>query len=273
MPLNRFQGRTLGLIGSGNMAEALARGLIEAGVFAPDCITAADPALERRRLMQQLGCRAAADNARAATADLIVIAVKPQSAQQALAPLSGRDGPEALWISIMAGVRTRLVEALLGGRPRVVRVMPNTPMLVGAGAAGAAAGRYASEEDLADAAALFRVRGVVETMSEPDLDAVTALSGSGPAYFMYLVEAMVEAAVAEGLSRGAARRLATATCRGAGALMLESAEEPAALRACVTSKGGTTQAALSVLEQADMRETIVRAVRAAARRSRELGRE
>ncbi len=277
MTEERFRGRTLGLIGCGSMAEALARGVIGAGLFSPQSILGADPDPARRAVFESLGGRALADNAQVArAADIVVIAVKPQSAVQALALPADAVRVECLWVSIMAGVPTARIEGLLaraapGTSPRVVRVMPNLALLVGVGAAGIAPGARATKADLEDTAALFAASGVVETLEEEALDAVTALSGSGPAYFMYLMEAMVEAAEAEGLPRAVALRLAAATCRGTGKLAAESGETPAALRARVTSPGGTTAAALEVLEAAGVKARLVEAVRAAAARSRELG--
>ncbi len=273
MASDRFQGRTLGLVGGGNMAMALTAGVTSAGLFAPEAVLVSDPAEDRRRLMADLGCRIAAANSEVAgNADIIVFAVKPQVADEVLSELAGAQLRDALWITIMAGVPTRRIEEKLGGSPRVVRVMPNTPMLVSQGAAGVAPGAHATEADVADTVALFEACGAVETLSEYDLDAVTALSGSGPAYFMYLVEALVQAAVEEGMTPSAALKLAAATCRGAGALLESTGDAPETLRARVTSKGGTTEAAIAVLDGADAKGILVKAVRAAAARSRELGR-
>jgi pyrroline-5-carboxylate reductase len=266
--------RTLGFIGAGNMAAAIAQGVMRAGLFPADAIIAADPAEDRRHLFAGWGCRTTASNAEAsAIADLAVLAVKPQTADAVLEELkNARPRASVLWVSIMAGVPAKRIEAKLGGGPRVVRAMPNTPMLAGEGATAVAPGSSATAKDVDDAAALFESCGVVERVSEKDMDAVTALSGSGPGYFMYLIEAMVEAAAAEGMDRKTALRLAAATCRGSGRLLETTGESPEALRARVTSKGGTTAAAISALDQAGVKDALVRAVRAAAARSRELGR-
>ena len=154
----------------------------------------------------------------------------------------------------------------------MVRVMPNLLITVGAGAAALAAGHSATEEDVAYVRQLFEVGGRAQVVEEELLDVVTALSGSGPAYFFYVIEALVEGAVAEGLPAEVARELAEATCLGAGRLLLETGGDPAEWRRRVTSKGGTSEAALRVLKEAGLREAFIRAVAAAAQRSRELGR-
>ncbi len=229
----------LAFIGGGNMAEAVVRGVLSAGLIPPADMIVADPAEGRRDMFVSLGLAATTDNRTAArSAERVLLAVKPQVMDAVLAELAGAIWPEMLVISIAAGVSTRRIEAALrqgpppdARCPRVVRVMPNTPMLVGAGMSGLVRGSAASEADLAWVRRLFDAAGrTIVLDDEKLLDAVTAVSGSGPAYFFYLVEQMVAAGVAEGLSESAALTLATQTCAGAARLLAESGVGPAELR-------------------------------------------
>jgi pyrroline-5-carboxylate reductase len=181
--------------------------------------------------------------------------------------------PDKLLISILAGVATETLEEILGGSPRVVRAMPNTPALVGEGAAGLCRGRFASPDDLAFARRLFETFGIVRLVSEEQLDAVTGLSGSGPAYIFTVIEAMADGGVQEGLTRDTALALAIQTVLGAAHLLKESGEHPAMLRDKVCSPAGTTIAAVRVLEEKGLRATLMEAVSCATRRSRELGKK
>jgi pyrroline-5-carboxylate reductase len=209
----------------------------------------------------------------AAAADLLVLCVKPQQCATVLAELKPHFQPERhLLVSILAGVRTERLEAGLGAGARVVRVMPNTPMLVGLGAAGICAGGAARDQDVAAAERLFQCASLVVRVKEPLMDAVTGLSGSGPAYLFYLVEALAEAGVQEGFPREDALRLAVRTCLGAAKMLEETGDAPEELRRRVTSPNGTTQAACEVLDNNAVKKTLVAAVRRAAERSRELGR-
>ena len=274
---NPLGGRRLGLVGAGKMAEALTRGVLAAGALPPESIVAADPDGARRELFESLGVRAVEENAEAlAASDIVVLAVKPQVMDAALAGIAGHAKPEHVFVSIAAGVPTQRIEAGLSSRPeegpRVVRVMPNTPMQVGKGAAALARGKHATPEDLAAAKALFETSGVAVEVDEKDIDAVTAVSGSGPAYAFFLAECMVEAGVAEGLAPELARDLAAATIEGAGAFLRSSPEDAAELRRRVTSPNGTTEAAFKRIEEGRVRATLVGAVRRAAERSRELAR-
>jgi len=262
----------LGFIGAGNMAEALCRGVISAGLFPAERIAAGDPSEARRRLFAEtLGVHALDDNAAVVNGSpTVVLAVKPQAMDDVLAEIGPLLGPERLVISIAAGVRIARIEAACRPGCRVVRVMPNTPLLVSAGMSALAAGTHAGADDLEAAARLFRCAGEAVFVDETALDAVTAVSGSGPAYFFYLVEAMIEAGVAEGLERDLAAKLAARTLLGAGQLLAESPHEAAELRRRVTSPGGTTEAAVGVMREKGVREALVAAVRRAAERSREL---
>jgi len=266
--------RTIGFLGAGNMAEALCRSLLASDLASPDSVIAYDPRTERVELFgRELGARVAATPEEVLrNAQVIILAFKPQDALGALQPLRGQFGPQHLVVSILAGTSTHYLEGLLPEAVRVVRVMPNLLITVGAGAAALAAGRSATEEDVAYVRQLFDVGGRAQVVEEELLDVVTALSGSGPAYFFYVIEALVEGAVAEGLPADVARELAEATCLGAGKLLLETGGDPAEWRRRVTSKGGTTEAALRVLNEAQLKKAFLRAVAAAAQRSRELGR-
>lgn len=259
----------IAFIGAGNMAEALIRGMrpTSAGL-----ILATDVRTERlEQLRAAYGIETGSDNATAAAkSDVVVLAVKPQQMSEVLATIRASISDRQLILSIAAGVTTARIERELGGTPRVVRAMPNTPALVGAGATAVCSGRFATEEDLAMAEEILRAVGLVVRVEEKDMDAVTALSGSGPAYIFYMTEAMIAAGVELGLSRETASRLAAQTAFGAGKLLMESGEPPSELRRKVTSPGGTTEAALKVMQQRGFTENVVEAIRAAARRSREL---
>ena len=262
---------SIAFIGGGNMASALVGGLLKAG-REPSSILVVEPfEAQRLRLGQQFGIdiRAAAD-ASLAAAQMVVWAVKPQLFAEAAAPCSAYVAG-ALQLSVMAGIRSDAI-ARASGSPRVVRAMPNTPALIGQGIAGlyareavTAAERVAVEQVLAPTGALLWLA------QEQDLDAVTALSGSGPAYVFYFVEAMMQAAGDMGLTAQQGRTLALATFAGATALAEASDEAPAVLRERVTSKGGTTHAALMSLEADGVKAAIVKALRAAQQRARELG--
>ncbi len=263
----------IAFIGGGNMATAIIGGLLRQGRPAHSILVIDPVAEQRQRLQDTLGVQTAAGAGEALrTATTVVWAVKPQQFKEAAAtyaPLTS----QALHYSVMAGLRTDDMARLLG-TPRIVRAMPNTPALVGQGMTGL----YARSEVSADE------RAAVQAMVEPtgpwlwvdreaDLDAVTALSGSGPAYVFYFIEAMMQAAQDMGLSAEQGRQLAQATFAGATALASQSPDSPATLRERVTSKGGTTYAALSHLEQAGVKAAFIEAMRAAQRRAGELGDE
>ena len=264
----------LAFIGGGNMAGAIVSGLVRSG-WPGASISVVEPGAEQRERIAALqpGLRVlAAADASLAAADIVVWAVKPQSFAQAAAPCAAFVGA-ALHLSVMAGIRSQAIVQAAGSQ-RVVRAMPNTPALIGQGIAGLfarpevnAAERAAVERVLAPTGATLWVG------RESDLDAVTALSGSGPAYVFYFIEAMIDAAEQMGLTREQGRRLAEATFAGATALAMQSDESPATLRERVTSKGGTTFAALESMRADRLQESIVRALRAAERRARELGDE
>lgn len=263
---------TIGFIGGGNMAEALIKGLLAQG-HPPGGVLVADPSPARQALLRDIyGVGIAADNRAAVTGcQLLVLAIKPQLAAAVVPALAEVVTAGHLTVSILAGTATAALERLLGAAPRVVRAMPNTPALVGCGATAICAGRFATAADLETAAALFRAAGSVCTVSEGQMDAVTGLSGSGPAYVFSVIEALAEGGIREGLPRTVALELATRTVLGAARLVAESGEEPAVLRQKVCSPGGTTLAGLTALEDGDLKGTLIEAVARATSRSRELG--
>lgn len=272
-PLPEYRaGEKIAFIGAGNMAEAIARAVVDKGLYAANRITAFDPAEARRAAFAAMGAHVATDNrSAAADAGLVLLCVKPQMMIPALADLAGVVGPRQLVVSIAAGISTGFIESRLG-EVRVIRAMPNTPMLAGLGATGICRGRHAGDADLAAARRLFESAGVVVDVDEPLMDAVTAVSGSGPAYFFYLVEHMIAAATALGLTSEQATTLVYQTAAGAARMLQSSPDLPQDLRRKVTSPGGTTQAAIEHLDQHQLGQRIEEAVAAAQRRGRELGR-
>jgi pyrroline-5-carboxylate reductase len=263
---------TFGIIGGGNMAEAILRGALASGFLQKDKVVVADVSAQRREAMAKTGVTCVDDNLAPARCHTILLAVKPQVMAAVLDPIAATVAGDALVISIAAGVSTTAIDRRLGGRGRIVRVMPNTPMLAGAGMSALCAGPRATPDDLAWAKGLFAASGQTVIVEEPMMDAVTAVSGSGPAYFFYLIEAMIEAGVMEGLPSDVAATLAIATCAGAAKLLAQTGDKPEALRAKVTSPNGTTQRAIETMEIAGVKAALITAVRAAAARSRELGR-
>jgi pyrroline-5-carboxylate reductase len=263
------------MIGAGNMAGALVRGLLSSGRVTKEQIRASDVLEEKRRALAEAhGIVVTDDNAAIASfADLVVLAVKPQAIAQAAATLADALAPETLVVSIAAGVPLRALEALLPRSRRIVRAMPNTPALVLAGATGLAASSAVDGADLEAATALFEAVGRVVRVDEPLLDAVTGLSGSGPAYVMRIIEALTEGGVKAGLDREIALLLATEVVYGSAKLLVETGEDPARLREMVTSPNGTTVAGLRALESGGLVAALVDAVESATKRSRELGRE
>ncbi len=258
-------------LGGGNMAAALIGGLLKTG-WPADRIAAAEPLAERAAwLAERFGIQVGdAGTAIAADADALVLAVKPQQMAAALSGMTPKPG--AVVVSIAAGVRLATLQRLLGAAPAYVRTMPNTPALLGAGITGlfapvgtAAAARALAERLLAAAGACVWVE------REDQLDAVTALSGSGPAYFFLLVEALRDAGTALGLDAAVAAQLAAQTCIGAARMVAESGQDASVLRANVTSKGGTTEAALEHLESAGLRAIFKQALNAADTRAKSLG--
>jgi len=264
---------SIAFVGGGNMARSLIGALIHGGVAASSIAVAEPDAKTRDALARDFGIAAHAASADAVRgAGTIVLAVKPQVLQAVCADLANAIGDAApLIVSIAAGIRIDQIERWIGRPLPVVRTMPNTPALIGAGATGLIANARASAEDRARAEALLGAAGRTAWIDrEALMDTVTALSGSGPAYFFLLVEALEDAAVAQGLPRETARMLASQTCLGAGRMLAESGEAPSTLRERVTSPGGTTAAALAAFDEGGLRELVATAVAAATERGREL---
>ncbi|MEI6892176.1 MAG: pyrroline-5-carboxylate reductase [Pontiella sp.] len=260
----------IAFIGAGNMAEAIVAGIVKQKVVPAADIFVTDISEDRlTHFLMKYEVSTSDDNAYpVAQADVVVLSVKPQVFPAVWPEIEGALKSDALVISIMAGIPSAKIA---NDKPiRVVRVMPNTPSLVGEGAAGIAAGEWATAADLEIAQQLLGAVGVAKIVKESDIDAVTALSGSGPAYVFYLLESMLAAADQMGLDSEVSRELALSTVIGAAKLMQESGEGAAELRAKVTSKGGTTHAAISTLEEHGVKESIITAMLAAQSRSIEL---
>ncbi|MHB8380938.1 MAG: pyrroline-5-carboxylate reductase [Candidatus Binataceae bacterium] len=270
--------KKLGFIGGGNMAEALAHGLIVHKIFSPADLIASDVAAVRRsHLKRKLKISVTADNLEVIThSRAILFAVKPQTIAGVLESIAAALGPNPkhhLFISIAAGVPIARFCEYLGPRTRVIRVMPNAPAMVGEGMAAIVRGRGASKSDEALALRIFQAVGAAVVLKDEKLlDAVTALSGSGPAYVYLFAKAMIDAAVSEGLARPLAIAMTLKTIRGAEAMMRSSKLDAAELIKVVSSPGGTTVAALRRFAEAGFSDIVARAIHAAADRSRELGR-
>jgi pyrroline-5-carboxylate reductase len=265
----------IGVIGAGNAAEGIVHGILRKSVLFDDRLVAADPSEQRRKLFADRFNIAVTDDNRDVVANsfIVILAVKPQIWKEVVAGFADLIRPDHLIVSIMAGVSTASIEETIPGvEARVVRVMPNLPIHVGAGMAGVHAGRYARESDRLHAQRVFEAGGrSLVFADEAQMDAVTAVSGTGPAYFYYFVEALTEAGVRMGLPEQQAALMAKHACYGAARMMLESGEPPAELREKVTSPGGTTQAAMESMRDSRVYERIIEAVMAAQQRSHLLG--
>jgi len=267
--------KTVGFMGAGRMATALARGLVRAGTVRSNAIAATDPSDEALRtfLAEVPGANAGADNlSSVGLADVVFLAVKPQTMSVALEALTKAIRPDALVVSIAAGITLERLAAGLPTAQRIVRVMPNTPCLIGQGASGYSLGAHATKADGELVSTLLSAVGVAFEVPEKMLDAVTGLSGSGPAFVYSMIEALTAGGVAAGLPAELAAELATRTAAGAAAMVLQTGETPAVLRERVTSPGGTTLAGLGVLKERGFGDAVAQAVEAATRRSAELGR-
>jgi pyrroline-5-carboxylate reductase len=265
--------KKIAFLGTGNMAEALVKGLLRAGTATAEEVVCTEPRAERREeITQRYGVRCIARNADAAEeADVVVLSVKPQTMEHLLDEIAPAIDHRKLVISIAAGVPISAIARKLGAGVRIVRTMPNTPALVGAGATALARGAHATEEDLQQAKALFEAVGTAVIVDEHQLDAVTGLSGSGPAYVFLAIEALADGGVKVGLARPIAMALAAQTVMGAAKLVLESGEHPGRLKDQVTSPGGTAIAGVHALEQGGLRAALMAAVEAATNRSHALG--
>jgi pyrroline-5-carboxylate reductase len=265
---------SIAFIGAGNMARSLIGGLLKQGHDVSRLI-AADPDTAQRERTGALGVRTGEDNAAAiATADVVMLAVKPQLMQTVLNQVASALRKDQLLISIAAGIPLSALAAWCGQPMPIVRCMPNTPALYGAGITGMVANEHVTAAQMRTAHAILGAAGeTVELEDESLLDAVTAVSGSGPAYVFYLLETMIDAGVELGLAPDVAARLAARTVYGAAVMACDSGTAPAELRRNVTSPGGTTERAVTVLDTENTRDALKRAIHAAATRSRELGAE
>jgi pyrroline-5-carboxylate reductase len=270
---HRGVGETVAVIGAGKMGEALLSGLLRSGRSATDLLFTERHADRVEDLVQRYGVEAVGNAQAAQRADTLLIAVKPQEIGALLDELAGVVTPSNLVITIAAGVPTRLFESRLAEGTPVVRVMSNTPVFVDEAMSAICAGAHAGEADLDRTEQLLRAVGRVIRVPEAQLDAVTALSGSGPAYFFYLVEAMIDAGILLGLPRAVAAELIVQTAIGSAVMLRDSGQHPVQLREAVTSPGGTTIAAIRELENHGVRAALLAALEAARDRSRELAAE
>ncbi|HEY6077556.1 MAG TPA: pyrroline-5-carboxylate reductase [Polyangiaceae bacterium] len=268
-----MKSRRIGMLGAGNMASALIRGLLASKSVTPEQITASDVRADHlKQLETQYGIKTFADNRElAAASNLVVLAVKPQVVDRVLDQMADAFAPDTLLVSIAAGVPIRSLEARLPEHVRVVRAMPNTAAIALAGATGIAPGGRATQEDIDVTQALFAAIGRSVVLDESLIDAVTGLSGSGPAYVMVIIDALADGGVKVGLHRDTALLLAAQTVYGSAKLLLETGEHPGRLKDMVTSPGGTAIAGLHTLESGGLRRTLIDAVDAATKRAIELG--
>ena len=265
----------IGFIGAGRMAAALARGFVDSGLVAPENLIASDPVPAGRKAFgQAVGCETTDSNADVLVkAKVIFLAFKPHQLDEATETVRDQFDESYLVISILAGVRLDKLDEACGGLARVVRVMPNTPALVGEGACGYALGQAATADDGELVKRLLCAVGVAYEVKESLIDAVTGLSGSGPAYGYTIIEALSDGGVAAGLSRDIATRLAAQTMLGAAKMVLETGKHPGELKDMVCSPGGTTIEGVHELEEGGVRSALINAVRAATERAVELGLE
>lgn len=271
---NPLENRRIGIIGAGEMGSALCRGMVESGEVNPKQILVTDPVNDKpRRLESSLGVQSVTTNAGLVKeSDLILLAVKPHLAVPVLQKLGSWPDTGKLLISIAAGISShRLEDAVKPYEVPVIRAMPNTPAQVRAGACAISRGRYAQDEHAELARAIFETVGVAVEVEERLMDAVTGLSGSGPAYVFLVIEALTDGGVKAGLPRDVSLKLAAQTVLGAARMVIELNLHPAALKDRVTTPGGTTITGLSVLEEAGARSAFIKAVEAGTRRSSELG--
>ncbi len=267
-----FKGKKIAIIGGGKMGSIIAQALFEQKFFHKRDITVTDMDSTRLDFIRSaMGLHVSHDNKKTVkSADIVVIAVKPQNMAAALNEFGSAIDTSKVVISIAAGITTSFIESILPKGSRVLRVMPNTPALVGEGAAAIARGTCATTADLKLTHAILDAVGISFEVKEELMDAVTGLSGSGPAYFFLIIESLIEAGQKAGLPHDLAAKLSAQTMLGAARLCLQSDKKPAELREMVTSPGGTTAAGLKVLNEGKVRETFIAAVAAATNRSKEL---
>ena len=264
----------LAFLGGGVMANAILRSLLHANLVAPDQVSVSEIVPERRETLAGLGVRAVPTNTEAAAgADVVILAVKPYVVPEVLRELRASLRPTQLVVSIAAGVTVAHMEAELPAKTPAIRVMPNTPVQVGAGAAALCRGTHATSEHAELVRQLFEAGGRCVEVTEAQMDAVTGLSGSGPAYVAVIIEALADGGVRMGLPRDVALTLAAQTVLGTGQLILETGDHPAVWKDRVSTPGGTTIAGLAALEEAGVRSGLIKAVEAATRRANELGKK
>lgn len=270
-PLAQRLGR-IAVIGAGNMGQAIVAGLVGAGGIDSSCITVANPGQEKRQLVaKKFGVATVEDNAQALPADTVFLAVKPAKVADVAACLASAGLGDALVVSVAAGVSTQALTDALGGASRVVRVMPNTPLTVGAGTSGISGGAYTPDADVRLVRDVFARMGSAVIVPETQQDVVTAISGSGPAYFELFLQSMARAGQDLGMAYDQALELALGTMYGTAKMLMETGQDLDAAIAAVSSPGGTTVAALDAMRSSRVESAITSGVNAACRRSKELG--
>ncbi len=267
-------GLSVGFLGTGKMAQALAQGWIGSGALSAGSLSGSDPLEEARRLFSEKTGGSAHESSRQvlAASSLVVIAVKPDKVEELLVEIAPHTTTDHLFLSIAAGIPLRVLEENLLASARVIRAMPNTPALVGSSATGFSRGAHASQEDADTVRRLLSAVGLAVELPEEQLHAVTGLSGSGPAFAFQIIEALSDGGVACGLPRDTATRLAAQTLLGSARMVLETGEHPGRLKDMVASPGGTTIEGIAELERNALRGALIDAVKAATARSRKLGR-
>jgi pyrroline-5-carboxylate reductase len=271
--MDEIRDKNIAVVGAGNMGGALIAGLVQSGTLPPERVTAVDidaALLDEHR--QTLGVNTSRDAAAvAAEQDVVVLGLKPQVWASVVAPLVPSLTGRQMVLSIMGGVRTEAIEEVLGGRVPVVRAMPNILAQIRASVAAICPGRFTQEAHMAAAEAILQTVGESVRLSEAQMDAVTGLSGSGPAFVYLIIDALADGGVKMGIPKPVALKLAAHTVFGSAKMVIQSGQHPAVLKDQVTSAGGTTIAGLQALEQGGIRAALMKAVEAATRRSEELG--
>ena len=270
-----MKNKTIGFIGGGNMATAIIGGILHSGLAAKGQILAADKSEQAlAALKDRFGIRTTRSNQEAAqAADILFLAVKPHILPQAIAELQGSVDANMLLVSIAAGTSIQAIESLFGKEIKLVRAMPNTPALVGEGMSALSPNARVSEEELTEIRSIFDSFGACEIVPESMMDVVVGVSGSSPAYAFMFIEAMADAAVADGMPRAQAYKFAAQSVLGSAKMVLETGSHPGALKDMVCSPGGTTIEAVAVLEEEGMRHAVIRAQRACVQKSKDMGKQ